>query len=248
MNIIKIVTCAVVIFAQTTIAQNNTNSKDSQKLLQEYRQFKNIRDDWANLARYQNKNSQLASPQKDENRVVFMGNSITDFWIKYSPEFFTNNPFIDRGISGQTSPQMLLRFRQDVVNLKPKAVVILCGTNDIAGNTGPSTLQMIVDNISSMSEIAQSNNIKVIIASVLPVYDYPWEKGVYPSQKIIKLNNKIRKYCKNENITYLDYFSAMVDKRDGLDSKYSEDGVHPNLVGYKVMEKLALEAIKKTLN
>ncbi len=204
-------------------------------------------DDWANLNRYKQENLNLSPLVENENRVVFMGNSITEEWVKICPEFFTKNNYINRGISGQTTPQMLIRFRQDVVNLKPKAVVILAGTNDIAGNTGPSTLEMIEDNIKSMVEIAKANDINVILCSVLPVFDYPWKSGINPSEKIIDLNSWIKAYSESNQIIYVDYFSAMVDDRNGLKKEYSKDGVHPNSEGYKVMKPLIEEAIKRLM-
>ncbi|MBP9581313.1 MAG: SGNH/GDSL hydrolase family protein [Ignavibacterium sp.] len=204
-------------------------------------------NDWANLNRYKEENLKIGLPDAGENRIVFMGNSITEGWKTLNPAFFSNSGYINRGISGQTTPQMLVRFRPDVVNLKPKVVVILAGTNDIAGNTGPSTLEMIEDNIKSMIEIANANNIKVIVCSVLPVFDYPWKPGLNPAQKIIDLNNWIKEYAFKNNIVYVDYFTPMADERNGLKKEYSEDGVHPNLAGYKLMEPLVVKAIEETL-
>ena len=203
--------------------------------------------DWANLNRYKEDNLKLRLPAQDENRVVFMGNSITQGWGEENPEFFEGKSYINRGISGQTTPQMLVRFRPDVVNLKPKAVVILAGTNDIAGNTGPSTLEMIEDNIASMVEIAKANNIKVVLCSVLPAYDYPWKPGLEPAQKIVDLNKWIKDYAEKNEIIYVDYFTSMADERNGLKKEYSEDGVHPNLAGYKIMEPLVEKAIADAL-
>lgn len=203
--------------------------------------------DWANLNRYKDDNAKLALPKPGENRVVFMGNSITDFWINNFPDYFSDNGYIDRGISGQTTPQMLVRFRSDVINLKPAVVNILGGTNDIAGNTGPSTLEMIADNIFSMAELARVNGIKVILSSVLPVYDYPWKPGLKPAEKIIKLNEIIKIYAESHDMIYLDYFSSMVDERNGMKAEYSKDGVHPNKAGYIVMMDLCSKAINKAL-
>lgn len=203
--------------------------------------------DWPNLGRYQDANAKLGDPAANENRVVFMGNSITDAWINTSPDFFSEHPYVDRGISGQTTPQMLIRFRQDVIDLKPKVVVILAGTNDIAGNTGPSTLGMIEDNLMSMAQLAKANNIKVILSSVLPAYDYPWKKGMQPAPKIVKLNKWIKDYCDHNDFIYLDYYPHLVDDRGGMKDEYSKDGVHPNLAGYKIMEPLVVEAINKAL-
>lgn len=204
-------------------------------------------DDWANLNRYKEENLIIGLPADNENRIVFMGNSITEGWLQLDPDFFKDKPYINRGISGQTTPQMLVRFRQDVVNLKPKVVVILAGTNDIAGNTGPSTLEMIADNIASMVEIARANNIKVILCSVLPAYDYPWKPGLNPANKIVELNKWIKDYSIKNEIAYADYFSAMADERSGLKKEYSEDGVHPNLRGYKVMAPIIENVIKRVI-
>ena len=204
--------------------------------------------DWANLNRYRAENAELKTPEKHENRIVFMGNSITQGWVETRPEFFKNNAYIGRGISGQTTPQMLIRFRQDVIALQPKAVVILAGTNDIAGNTGPSTLEMIMDNLASMAEVAHANNIKVILCSVLPAYDYPWKKGMEPNIKIPQLNEMIKTYAAKEGFVYLDYFSAMNDGNNGMKAEYSYDGVHCTAKGYEVMEKLLQPTISNVLD
>jgi lysophospholipase L1-like esterase len=203
--------------------------------------------DWPNLARYKSDNEKLGAPAKDEKRVVFMGNSITDFWITNSPGFFAGRPYINRGISGQTTPQMLVRFRQDVIDLKPAVVVILAGINDIAGNTGPSTLEMIIGNIKSMAELADVNGIKVVLCSVLPANDFRWQPGMQPAGKVVALNKLIREYAAFKNFGYVDYFTAMADQRNGLKEELSEDGVHPNKAGYKIMEPLAEAEIKKIL-
>ncbi|MBC8594645.1 SGNH/GDSL hydrolase family protein [Oscillospiraceae bacterium N12] len=203
--------------------------------------------DWANLTRFQAKNEALGTPAKGEKRVVFMGNSITEGWINTCPEFFEGRPYINRGIGGQTTPQMLIRFRQDVINLHPKVVVILAGTNDIAGNTGPSTLEMIEDNLASMAEIAHANGIKVILCSVLPAYDYPWRKGMEPNVKIPELNKWIKNYAEKNKFIYLDYFSAMVDEKNGMQADLSGDGVHPNKKGYEIMQPMVEKAIAKAL-
>ena len=203
--------------------------------------------DWANLKKYQTENKALNIPEKTEFRVVFMGNSITQQWKEKDSAFFQINPYLCRGISGQTTPQMLIRFRQDLVALHPKVVVILAGTNDIAGNTGPSTLEMIMDNLASMTEIAKANGIKVILCSVLPAYDYPWRKGLEPNIKIPKLNNLIAEYCKKTNTYYIDYFSEMTDEKNGMKAELTTDGVHCTLQGYKLMEKMVQKAIGKVL-
>ncbi len=204
-------------------------------------------DDWPNLKKYREANAKLSAPASNEQRVVFMGNSITEGWINQRPEFFNGRPYINRGIGGQTTPQMLIRFRADVVALKPKVVVLLCGINDIAGNTGPSTLEMIEDNIASMTEIALANNIKVVLSSVLPAYDFPWRPNMEPAPKVMALNKWIKAYAAQKKVVYLDYFSAMVDERNGMKSIYHTDEVHPNKAGYAVMEPLVEQAIKKAL-
>lgn len=204
--------------------------------------------DWANLEKFKEENSKVDIENIDEGRVVFMGNSITIGWSHHYPQFFEKKPYINRGISGQTTPQMLVRFRADVVDLKPAVVVILAGTNDIAGNTGPSTLQMMADNIFSMAEIARTNNIKVIISSVLPAYKYPWKPDLEPAEKIVELNKLLKAYAINNGHIYLDYFSEMVNDQNGLIDDYGYDGVHPNETGYIVMSALAEEAISKALD
>lgn len=203
--------------------------------------------DWANLERYKNENAALPSPAKGEKRVVFMGNSITEGWGNLNPDFFKGKPYVNRGISGQTTPQMLIRFRPDVINLKPAVVVILAGTNDIAGNTGPSTLENIAGNIFSMAELAKANGIKVVISSVIPAFDYPWKPGLEPAEKIVALNKILKTYALKNGIVYLDYFSAMADSRHGLQAELTYDGVHPNEAGYKVMGPLAEKAIASAL-
>ena len=204
--------------------------------------------DWPELNRYRENNDRMSLPKVNENRIVFMGNSITESWSSLHSEFFSGKSYINRGISGQTTAQMLVRFRADVIDLQPKAVVILAGTNDIAGNTGPATIKMIADNIISMAELARENNILVVISSVLPVYDYSWKPGLEPVSKISKLNEIIKNYALKHRHTYLDYYAAMVDDKKGLDEKYTSDGVHPNKAGYKVMTTLAEQAIAKTLD
>lgn len=203
--------------------------------------------DWPNLGRFQADNAKLGKPAKGEKRVVFIGNSITEQWIGTDPDFFSSHGYINRGIGGQTTPQMLVRFRQDVISLEPKVVVILGGTNDIAGNTGPSTLEMIEDNLASMAELASENHIRVILSSVMPVYDYPWKPGLEPAGKIVRLNSWIKSYCRKKHFIYLDYFSALADERNGMKSSLTVDGVHANKSGYKVMEPLVEAAIKKAL-
>ncbi len=203
--------------------------------------------DWANLNRFQKENSELTIPKTGEYRIVFMGNSITENWLKIRPDFFTNKLYINRGISGQTTPQMLLRFRQDVINLKPTAVVILAGINDIAENTGPSSIEMIMDNIISMMELARANDIKVILCSVLPAYDFPWRKGLEPAGKVVKLNILLKAYANQHNLVYVDYFTSMANESNGLRKELGSDGIHPNITGYLIMEPLIENAIAKAL-
>jgi len=201
--------------------------------------------DWAHLKKYEQNNSELKKINEPD-RVVFMGNSITEGWSFLDKDFFINNPFVNRGIGGQTTPQMLIRFKPDVVNLNPKAVVILAGINDIAGNTGPITIENIAENIISMAEIAKANEIKVFICSTLPAIDFPWSPGMEPGPKVVKLNSILKNYCDSNNIPYVDYFSAMSDKKGGLkvpEYTTADDLVHPNLAGYKVMEKIILKAL-----
>lgn len=199
--------------------------------------------DWAQFGRYADANKRMTTPAK----VVFMGNSITDGWWPKDSTFFIDNNFLDRGISGQTTSEMLVRFRQDVINLKPKAVVILAGINDIAHNNGVISLENVFGNIVSMAELARYNKITPIICSVLPAYDFPWRLGMNPAPKVIELNKMLKAYADKEGLTYVDYHSAMKDERDGLPKNLASDEVHPTLEGYKIMEKIVLEAIHKTI-
>jgi lysophospholipase L1-like esterase len=207
--------------------------------------------EFANTGYYAKANLELKLHSKTENRVVFMGNSITEGWVFMRPEFFENRDYINRGIGGQTTPQMLLRFRPDVVDLNPKVVLILAGTNDIAGNTGFTPLETIIGNIKSMAEIANANGIEVVISSILPAIEYLWKPGLNPAPKIISINKQLKAYAQQNNFIYLDYFTAMVDDNDGLkvpDYTAADDLVHPNVAGYLVMEKLAEKAIETALN
>ena len=199
-------------------------------------------------SKYKEENSSLGLPKQGENRIVFMGNSITEDWKSLSPNFFLDNNYVNRGIGGETSTQMLLRFRSDVINLKPSAVVILAGINDIAENQGPISIPDIARNIFFMSQLASENNIKVILCSVLPAYDFPWRPGLNPKDKVISLNDLIQKHAQEKSFEYVDYFSSMVDERKGLIKEYGNDEVHPNLEGYRVMESIIQKSINKVLN
>jgi lysophospholipase L1-like esterase len=201
-----------------------------------------LKNDWAFLAKYRDANAQQPPPQ-----VVFLGDSITENWVRMSGPFFEANGYIGRGISGQTTPQMLVRFRQDVVELKPKVVLILAGTNDIAGNTGPSTLEMIKANLMSMSDLARQNGIRLVFASVLPVFDYRWKPGLTPAPKIAALNEWMQGYAAGSGATYVDFYTPMADERGGMKAALSPDGVHPNAAGYAIMEPLAVKAIADSL-
>ncbi len=200
--------------------------------------------DWPELGRFKEANEKMEAIPGDSKRVVFLGNSIFENWVKIDPEYFTGH-YVNRGISGQTTSQMLIRFRADVIDLEPIVVVILAGTNDIAGNKGPSTLKMIMDNLKSMTEIAKCNNVNVLICSVLPAYDYPWRKGKEPNIKIPKLNKMIREYATKAKVTYVDLFSAMVNDQNGMKKELTLDGVHPNAAGYDVMRPVIEKAIKE---
>jgi acyl-CoA thioesterase I len=204
-----------------------------------------IMNDFPWLERFKEENVKLGAPKPGEKRVVFMGDSITEGW--HLDQSFPGKPYVNRGISGQTTPQMLVRFRQDVIDLKPVVVVILAGTNDVAGNTGPETLEQIEGNLASMAELAQANGIKVVLCSVLPAYDYPWKPGLEPAPKIDAINAWLKDYAAAKGFVYADFHSAMKDARDGLPAELSKDGVHPLPAGYAVMAPLAEAGIKKAL-
>ena len=237
---------ALLLSAPRTDGQTVT---DSSKLQAQLAKDEKTLQDWANLSRYRNDNSQLSIPDAGQDRVIFMGDSITDFWGRERGAFFPGKPYINRGISGQTTPQMLIRFRPDVIALQPKVVVILAGTNDIAGNTGPETVEEIEGNLQSMAQLAIANNIKVVLSAVMPVCDYiKPQTGRRPPEKIVTLNAWIKEYCTQNHLIYLDYYSAMVDDRNMLKKDLTFDGLHPNAAGYAVMSPLAAQAIEAALN
>lgn len=206
---------------------------------------KQLLTDFGWLAHFREDNMKLSPPAPGENRVVFMGDSITEAW--HLTDSFPGKPYVNRGISGQTTPQMLVRFRQDVIDLKPKVVVILAGINDIAENTGPETPEQIEGNLASMAELAHANHIRVVLCSVTPAFDFPWHPGMTPAPKVIALNTWIKSYAAEKGHVYVDYHSAMKDARDGLPTTLSKDGVHPLPAGYAVMTPLVEAGIEKAL-
>jgi acyl-CoA thioesterase I len=204
--------------------------------------------DWPNLARYRADNAKLGAPAASENRVVFMGDSITDGWGRgEGTSFFPGKPYVNRGISGQTTPQMVVRFEPDVVALRPKVVVILAATNDIAGNTGPMSLEDTENNFKAMVAIAQRNHVGVVLASITPAFAYPWKPGVSPVDKIKSLNSWLKSYAQETGSVYLDYYSAMADGKGAMKEGLSKDGVHPTAAGYSIMTPLAEKAISQAL-
>lgn len=207
-----------------------------------------VLEDWPDLQRYQEEDRKLEPPAPGQTRVVFMGDSITDFWGRRpGTTFFAGKLYVNRGTSGQTTSQMLVRFRQDVVALEPQVVVILAGTNDIAQNTGPMTLQDTENNLMSMSDLARQNNIRVVLASVTPAIAFPWRPSIQPAEKILALNQWIKEYAAMKGYVYLDYYSAMAGDDHGMKPGLSVDGVHPTKAGYEVMAPLADQAIEKAL-
>jgi lysophospholipase L1-like esterase len=201
--------------------------------------------DWANFKKYAEQNKAVPARVKGEKRVVFLGNSIFEGWLRLRPEFFAGKPYYDRGISGQTTPQMLLRFYEDVLALDPEVMVLKAGINDIAQNTGPYNPLQTLNNIKAIAQLARANGIKVILCSVLPASDFRWRPGLEPGDKVIALNNAIRDFAKTEGFYYLDLYSSVVDDKKGMKAEYANDGVHPTVEGYKVLEPLVENAIRK---
>jgi lysophospholipase L1-like esterase len=245
------VTILTAVFLSATAVSQAPPDSPAAKSLEEYRNSKApvLRDDFGELAHYRDANAELKPPAAGERRVVFFGDSITDIWP--IAKYFPGKPYVNRGIGGQTTPQMLIRFRHDVIELRPAVVVILAGTNDIAGNTGPMSLDEIEANYASMAELASAHHIRVIFSSVLPVHNYtPQSLNLYlqrSPKKILELNRWLREYCEVHGCLYLDYFSAMVDARGLLKKELAEDGLHPNADGYAIMAPLAEAAIQKAL-
>jgi lysophospholipase L1-like esterase len=201
--------------------------------------------DWANFKKYAEQNKAVPARVKGEKRVVFLGNSIFEGWLRLRPEFFAGKPYYDRGISGQTTPQMLLRFYEDVLALDPEVMVLKAGINDIAQNSGPYNPLQTLNNIKAIAQLARANGIKVILCSVLPASDFRWRPGLEPGDKVIALNNAIHDFAKTEGFYYLDLYSSVVDDKKGMKAEYANDGVHPTVEGYKVLEPLIEDAIRK---
>lgn len=239
------------LLSASVAAQQKMTKADATRELSEWRisRAPELMNDFAELHRYRDANAKLPRPAAGENRVVFLGDSITDGW--QLAESFPGKPYVNRGITGQTTPQMLIRFRPDVIALQPKVVVILAGTNDLAGNTGPMSLEEIEANYASMAELARAHGIRVIFSSVLPLHNYTEQSLPYflthdPAQ-IVELNRRLKGYCAANGDLYLDYFSAMVDEKGLLKKELADDGLHPNTAGYKIMAGLAEGAIEKVL-
>jgi lysophospholipase L1-like esterase len=225
-----------------------SSAADTAKMQTDLARARRVLQDWPNLARYRDANAQLAPPSSGEDRVVFMGDSIFDGWGKSFSHYFPGKPYIGRGIGGQTTPQMLVRFRPDVVDLHPKVVVILAGTNDIAGNTGPETLQDIENNLESMAQLARANGIRVVLSGLTPVCDCVRpQTDKRPPAQILAVNDWLRSYAAKNGFIYLDYHAAMVDDKGMMQKALTIDGLHPNPAGYAVMAPLTEKAIAEAL-
>lgn len=246
-----LITGFLALFSGYVFAQQTDQTSSAQQSLQRWREskFATLKDDFGELARYRDANANLKPPAAGENRVVFFGDSITDMWKL--DEYFPGKPYVNRGISGQTTPQMLVRFRQDAIDRQPKVIVILAGTNDIAGNTGPMRLEDIEANYASMAELARAHDIHLVFSSILPVHNYtPRSQDLFAQrspEKILELNRWLKAYCAANHHVYLDYFGAMVNDRGLLKLELADDGLHPNVAGYKLMTPLAEAAIEKAL-
>ena len=249
LTLVLLASCLLSVFAPAQ--QSDSDAVKAVQNLEDYREhlIPQFMSDFGNLGRYREANAKLAPPAASENRVVFMGDSITDMWKL--EQSFPGKPFVNRGIGGQTTPQMLLRFRPDVIDLSPKVVVILAGTNDIAGNTGPMTTAEIEANFTTMAELARAHGIRVVFSSVLPVNNYSQRSKLMfplrPPAHILELNRWLKNYCEQNGCIYLDYFSDMVDDKGLLKADLAEDGLHPNAKGYVIMAPLAQKAIDQAL-
>jgi lysophospholipase L1-like esterase len=241
----KFVTVVLACITLPTVAVAQQPADPCATLKEAQKEMESTLRDWPNLAKYSAANAKLGSPAKGESRVVFMGDSITEFWDL--SESFPGKHYVNRGISGQTTPQMLLRFRQDVIALQPKVVVILAGTNDVAENTGPISVEGIEDNLASMVDLAKRNGIEVVLAALVPAAKYPWRPELAPIEKIHVLNDWAKHFSAQEDLVFLDSFTPMEDGKRGLKAELSEDGVHPNKAGYAVMAPLAEKAIATAL-
>jgi len=240
---------ALPLFSQTpssNAVSSATQETAAQRLLEWRRSRVTLADDWGELGRYRADNKRLAKLPAGRERVVFFGDSITDFWDL--EQYFPGKPYVNRGISGQTTPQMLVRFREDVIALHPRAVIILAGSNDIAGNTGPERDEEIEANLASMADLARANNIQVILASVTPVHNFTPSAQDYfytrPQARILKLNKWLKEYCAANGLTYIDYHSAMVGPDGMLKRELADDGLHPNAAGYRIMANLVSDVLK----
>ena len=250
-SILLITVAAIASNAQGNTAQAAAPNITAEQLARLERAENKLKD-WPNLGRYREANTRIAPPAKNEDRVVFIGDSITDSWKL--AEYFPGRPYINRGISGQTTPQMLIRFRPDVIDLKPKVVVIFAGTNDLAGNTGPMSLEAIENNLASMTELAHAKGIRVVLATIMPINDYAVREGKplvqsarRPPEKIVALNKWIKDFAASRGLVYLDYHSAMVDEKGFLKAELGRDGLHPTPQGYEVMKQLAEQSIRTAL-
>jgi lysophospholipase L1-like esterase len=248
----RVMICTVLVLITLTALPQQPSTLTADQALQKYRESKaaTLRDDFGELGRYRAANAALKPPALSENRVVFFGDSITEMWRL--DEYFPGRPYINRGIGGQTTPQMLIRFRQDVIELLPRVVVILAGTNDIAGNTGPMRLEDIEANYASMADLARANQLHIVFSSVLPVHNYtPQSQNFFAlrsPEKILELNRWLKSYvAAHADSAYLDYFSAMVDDKGYMKKNLADDGLHPNAAGFKLMAPLAEAAIEKAL-
>ena len=202
-----------------------------------------LAQDWPQLSYYQKANELLKTSEKPI-KAVFFGDSITEGWPQFNPSFFDSNNFVGRGIGGQTTPQLLLRFRQDVLGLRPKKVIFLAGINDIAENTGPISIEAIMGNIKGMTEMAKANEVEMVLCAVLPANSFPWRPSIIPTRKVIKLNQMIKAYAQENNLIYIDYYNHMVDDEQGLISTLGYDTVHPNKAGYALMEEVLLKSLQ----